>query len=274
MYLVRDGNPNQGDYLGFFGGLSAGASTNEDGTYRIVGLPGPGQILVWRQEHYLRGADRDDADGPTADQFGYMPAVNFAAFARIDPPKGAESVRRDIILIPGWTFTGTVLGPDGKPLAGARACGLSGWGDWGREGMKTAEFTVGEFNPRRPRPVLFRHPETGLVGVAQPPKDNGGAVTVRMEPGATVTGRLVDADGEPRAGVELTLSFRLRKGPEGESYLREPIKTDAAGRFRIPALLTGYQYRLSDGRGEQPVGGKLRPGQTTDLGDVRIKPAD
>jgi RNA polymerase sigma factor (sigma-70 family) len=272
MYHVRDGNPNRGDYLGFYGGLP-GVATNEDGTYRIIGLPGPGQVVVWRQEHYLRGADRDDEDGPP-DEFGYMPAINFGAFARVDPPKGVESVRRDITLVPGWTFTGTVLGPDGKLLAGALGCGLSGWGDWGREGMKTAEFTVRDFNPRRPRPVFFRHPETGLVGVAQPPKENGGTVTVRMEPGATVTGRLVDADGAPRAGVELILSFLLRKGPEGESYFREPVKTDAAGRFRIPTLLTGYQYHLSElSSNRMPIRGALRPGQTTDLGDVRIRRA-
>jgi RNA polymerase sigma factor (sigma-70 family) len=273
MYHVRGDNPNQDDYLGFFGS-QPGVGTNEDGTYRIVGLPGPGQIVVWRQEHYLRGADRDDEDGPPANEFGYMPAVNFAAFARVDPPKGAESVKRDITLIPGWTFTGTILGPDGKPLAGARACGLSGWGQWEREALKTAEFTVREFNPRRPRPVLFRNPETGLVGVAQPPAESGGRVTVRMEPGATVTGRLVDVDSEPRARVELTLSFRLRKGLEGESYLREPIRTDAAGRFRIPALLSGYQYKLSDDKGELPARASLTPSQTTDLGDVRIKPAE
>ncbi len=270
MYHVRDPNPNQDDYLGFFSG-EHGVATNEDGTYRIVGLPGPGQVVVWWQEHYLRGADRDDEDGPPADELGPLPAVNFAAFARVNPPKGAESVRRDITLVPSWTFTGTVLGPDGKPLAGALACGLSGWGLWQRAALPAAEFTVREFNPRRPRPVLFRHPATGLVGVAQPPKENGGAVTVRMGPGATVTGRVVDAHGEPRAGVELHLSFRLRKGAEGVSYIPEPIKTDAAGCFRIPALPIGYQYRLSDHKGEVPVRGDLRPGETTDLGDVRIK---
>src|SRR5581483_7872177 len=113
-----------------------GVGTKDDGTYRIIGLPGPGQVVVWWQDGYLRGADREDEDGPPANEFGYMPAINFAAFARVDPPRGAESVRRDITLIPGWTFTGTVVGPDGKPLAGARACGLSGWGDWDRDGMK------------------------------------------------------------------------------------------------------------------------------------------
>src|SRR5262249_21955369 len=133
--------------------------------------------------------------------------INYTALARIDPAKGADAVKRDITLDPGWTFTGTVLGPDGKPLAGARAFGLHDRG-WSFEPMKTAEFTVQAFNPRRPRDVFFRHAEKGLVGVAQPLKESGGSVTVRMEAGATATGRLVDADGKPRAGVELGVRFR------------------------------------------------------------------
>src|SRR5262249_49772260 len=149
--------------------------------------PGPGLLTVFqdRKEDYLLGAERDDEDG-LKEAFGYMPQSNFAAFARIDPANGSESARRDIALVRGWTFTGTLLGPDGKPLAGAVRGGSS-------EPLKTAEFKVRRFNPRRPRPVFFRHPAKGLVGVAQPPKEDGGSVTVRMTPGAAIKGRLVDA---------------------------------------------------------------------------------
>ena len=97
-------------------------------------------------------------------------------------------MKRDVTLDPGWTFTGTVLGPDGKPLAGARKCDLNARYRWEHERMTTAEF-AGGFNPRRPHAILFQHPEKGLVGAAQPPKENGGSVTVRLEPGAAVTGR-------------------------------------------------------------------------------------
>jgi RNA polymerase sigma factor (sigma-70 family) len=272
MYLVRDSNPNLGDYPGFYGGLSGIAATKEDGTYRIIGLPGPGQIVVFQQHRlgqqpqYLLGAERDDEDGLKED-FGYMPQGNFAAFARIDPPKGAESVRRDIALVPGWTFTGTVLGPDGRPLAGAVMGGHS-------EGMKTAEFTVRQFNPRRPRPVFFRLPEKGLIGVAHPPEENGGSVTVRMAPGAAVTGRLVDGDGTPRAGVEMHVSFRPKEEPHwNECGLHEPIKTDREGRFRIDALPPGFDYYLSADHSSVRFGTGLRAGETKDLGDVRIKRA-
>ena len=38
------------------------------------------------------------------------------------------------------------------------------------------------------------------------------------------------------------------------SYSPERIKTDREGRFRIEALLPGYEFRLSDGKGELPFG--------------------
>src|SRR5207302_456080 len=97
---------------------------------------------------------------------------------------------------------------------------------WEGAGMKTADFRVRAFNPRRPRPVLFEQPEKGLVGVARPPKENGGSVTVRLEPGATAAGRLVGADGEPRAGVELGLTFRPKGGRDWLSASPTRIQTD------------------------------------------------
>jgi hypothetical protein len=69
-------------------------------------------------------------------------------------------VQRDVTLDPGWAFTGTVLGPDGNPLAGVRGFGLTGrLPPWDREGMKKAEFTDRGFNPYRPRDLLLQHPE-------------------------------------------------------------------------------------------------------------------
>ena len=181
-------------------------------------------------------------------------------------------MKRDVTLDPGWTFTGTLLGPDGKPLVGARSFGLTDR-DGRPEAMKTAEFTVRAFNPRRPRDVFFQHPEKGLVGVARPPKENGGSVTVQMEPGATITGRLVDADGKPRAGVDLRVRFR-HKGKslyfDWSDYSPGRVETDSQGRFRVEALLPDYEFRLNSDKGELRLGGAPRSGQTKDLGDVRL----
>jgi hypothetical protein len=138
--------------------------------------------------------------------------------------------------------------------------------------MKTAEFT-GWFHPRQPRECLLWHPEKGLVGVARPPKENGGSVTVRMERSAAVTGRLVDADGKPRAGVELEVRFHPKGWGSWFDYSPERVRTDQEGLFRVAGLLSGYEFRLSDDTGSLPLGGSLRLGQTKDLGEVRMRPA-
>jgi hypothetical protein len=142
---------------------------------------------------------------------------------------------------------------------------------WDNEATRTAEFTAW-FNPHERYEIVFQHPEKGLVGVTQPPQENGGPATVRLEPGATVTGRLVDAGGKPRAGVELELRFRPKRWGSWFDYTPGPIKTDREGRFRIEAMLPGQEYRLSEGTGELPLGGGLRWGETKDLGDVTAQP--
>jgi hypothetical protein len=131
---------------------------------------------------------------------------------------------------------------------------------------------VRNFNPRRPRPVFFRLPDKGLVGVAPLPKENGGSVTVRMEPGASITGRLVDATGTPRAGVEMRVTFRPKAEPHWqEEGLDQTVKTDREGRFRIDSLLPDFVYYLNADRSDFRFGDGLRLGATKDLGDVRIR---
>jgi RNA polymerase sigma factor (sigma-70 family) len=275
-YALYD-NPNLRDYPGFTGTFFSRPTFNvqEDGTYRVVGLPGPGLLAVQYSDHYLLARERDDPDGTKEPFLNTAPfavsGISYNALARINPTRGAEPNKRDVALDPGRTFQGRVLGPDGKPLAGARGFGLSGWGGWDRDGMKAPEFTVLAFNPRRPRDLLFQHLDKGLVGVAKPPKDKEGSVTVRMRPGATVTGRLVDADGQPRAGVELGLTFHPKERAASYQYFPERIQTDHEGRFRVAALLPGYEFTLSDGKGHLHFGGALRSGETKPLGDVRMK---
>jgi RNA polymerase sigma factor (sigma-70 family) len=278
-YYSMDDNPNLRDYPGFahahFGSDPSGYRVKEDGSYRIVGLPGPGLLALQYSDHYLLAHERDDPEGTKEVFLATAPfavaAISYNALTPVNPPRGAESFRRAITLAPGLTFKGTVLGPDGKPLSGALGFGMSGWSGWDRHEMKGSEFTLRGFNPRRPRDILFLHLEKGLVGVARPPKKKGDSVTVRMQPGATVTGRLLDADGQARAGVELELSFRPKGSLHLHRYFPERIKTDREGRFRIAALLPGYEFSLYDDKGYLHFGGALRSGQTEHLGDVQMK---
>ena len=280
-YFALSTNPNLPAYGGFDTPVSSEVvETGSDGSYRIAGLPGPGLVAVLGRGHYLKAADRDDEEGTTERLVKAAPHFvspeSYNALAWIDPTNGVDSVKRDVALERGWTCKGTVFGPDGHPLAGARSFSLIDQGKWEPEGMRSAEFELREFNPRRPRELLFQHLEKGLIGVAPRPKRDGDAIAVPMRPGAVVTGRLVDAGGRPRAGVELRVGFRSKEWPIWQGYSPERIKTDQEGRFRVEALLPGNEYRLSHSvaaelqQGELHFGEALRPGQTMDLGDVRM----
>jgi RNA polymerase sigma factor (sigma-70 family) len=147
-YFALYSNPHRRDYPGFDGTILMGelvVGAKADGSYRIVGLPGPGLVGVYYQkEPYLRANARDDEFGTAEDSLRTSPyhisfTSNFNALARIDPAHGAASVKRDIALDPGWTFRDTLLGPDGKPLAGVRKFGT---GVREQQEGGPAEFTV------------------------------------------------------------------------------------------------------------------------------------
>jgi protocatechuate 3,4-dioxygenase beta subunit len=175
-YFALSSNPSVRDYPGFAGGGTFDhVWAKEDGSYRVVGLPGPGLVAVYRLGRYLVPRERDDEYGTIDDSLNTSPYIisftsNYSALARIDPPMGVDSVKRDVTLDPGWTITGVVLGPDGQPLAEAFGMGIGQ--------MKTAEFTMRGLSPRGSRELLFRHPAKGLVGLAPPPKVNGASVSV------------------------------------------------------------------------------------------------
>jgi protocatechuate 3,4-dioxygenase beta subunit len=283
QYFALSSNPNLRDHPGFDGGFvpGGGGESKEDGSYRIAGLPGSGFIVVHQCLNYLRVPERNDEYGMTERILQTAPyrldlLINYTAIAAVEPAEGVKVAKRDVPLDPGWTFSGRLLGPDGKPLTGARGFSVSDrFRSW-MDRSDTAEFTVRCFNPRQQRDILFQHPEKGLVGVVQPPKENGGSVTVQMQPGATVTGRLLGEDGKPRADVELKLWFRTKQHPWWENYSPSSIQTDKDGRFHIEALMPGFDFALIDSRGSSiqgaiRFGSGLRSGEVKELGDVRPK---
>src|SRR5262249_4745571 len=123
-YLSMYSNPNLlRDYPGFVGTIAfRTVAAKEDGSYRVVGLPGPGLVgVLHHMSSYLRAPEREDEFGTRKRSLDTAPfhisfTSNYNALAPVNPARGAESVRRDVTLDPGWAFKATVLGPDGKPL--------------------------------------------------------------------------------------------------------------------------------------------------------------
>ena len=111
---------------------------------------------------------------------------------------------------------GPLVGPDGKPVAGALAFGLSSimtTQPWTYDRperitrLQGADFTAFGVNPREPRPLVFVHPEKNLGKLLLVRGDEKGPLEVRLEPLGTATGRLVDSKGNPAAGIVVTPSI-------------------------------------------------------------------
>jgi hypothetical protein len=265
-------NRSLGDHPGF--DIMHMEPINQVGSYRIVGLPGAGLIGVWdHMEPYLRADSRDDEFGAKQDSlrtWAHIFTSNYSALARINPDRGDTTVKRDITLDPGWSLKGRVLGPDGRLLSGAIILDMNRFNAWKPELLSSGEFT-GWFNPHYPHEILVHDPVSGLVGMAHPSRENGGAVSAQLGPGASVAGRLVDAMGAPRAGVELWVMFKPKGWGGWFDYYSHHITTDGQGRFRVERLLPGFEYCLADDHYKVELGSGLRAGQAKNLGDVRAQ---
>jgi RNA polymerase sigma factor (sigma-70 family) len=271
------------------------ATNAADGTFRTVGLPGRGLLAAraWGYRHRLAvGADKIKGLEPNG-LFRTYPHVLFAqgyhVLVELNPAADAKEVTCDMLVDPGRTLKGRVLGPDGKPLTGVRVCGMRSYnahGHWEAEPLRTAEFVVTGLERGQARLLQLVHAEKKLAGSLVVKGEDDGPVTVRLVAAGTVTGRLVTPDGEPVTGGQLT----ALRSPIGQpdlaredptvGSLRTDIIPDKKGKFRIEGMIPGlsyflgyvkgmYLHRLGGAAGDKVT---IKPGEDKDLGDVVVKP--
>jgi hypothetical protein len=184
---------------------------------------------------------------------------------------------------------GSLIGPDGKPVLGATACGLRYHSinrhdieyspNKERQTLESAEYTVVRLEARESRTISFLHKERKLIGHAVVSGDTKGPLTVRMGSWGTLTGRLVDEHGKPLADVRVSLHAPSLPAP-GLGALQE-FRTDKEGRFRVEGLLPELKHELTlaDGArkkvsltaGDQLKGLVVRAGEVKELGDIPVK---
>jgi RNA polymerase sigma factor (sigma-70 family) len=250
--------------------------TRKDGSFRVVTLPGRG-LLGFRAsaDTYRMGVGAEQIKGklegrPVLNTLPYhLYPGNEHTIAEISPKAGDESITCDVYLDPGRTLTGKVVGPDDKPLAGARVLGMRPMAFWENEPLKAAEFTILPLGPDEKRTLQLIHEEKKLAGWLEVYGDQKGPARVRLEPWGVVTGRLLKPDGEPMTNV--TIYAGSRGG-----------QPDKEGKFRIDGLAPGQKYGLTVIKSPYSLqfSGKdlkdlnLGSGETRDLGDIQVKPMD
>src|SRR5262249_21129335 len=125
--------------------------------------------------------------------------------------KKPTSLKCDIALEPGLSRPGSLVGPDGKPVTGAIAFGLTAVPDPGSrtfprqprygppppDRLQPSTFTALGIDPKQPRHLVFLHPEKKLGKLVKLRPDEKGPLTVKLEPLGAISGRVRGEDGKP-----------------------------------------------------------------------------
>jgi protocatechuate 3,4-dioxygenase beta subunit len=274
---------------------SQGLRTEPDGSFRVLALPGSG-LIRFRAE--LQGENPytqvalDPADRPKAYETkgeglgeSFLGVGNIIehlfghnAYRLIDPSPDADSITCDVQFDRGVTRTGKVVDPDGKPLTGVRTCGLMALG--GNKTLADSSFQAIALNPARPRMVTFYHKERKLVGHVLLRADAKEPVTVRLQTGAVLTGRVVDEDGNPLAGITVGPGYRIDQARwlADEIAADRSVQTDAEGRFRVEDIFPGLLFGVSLRKGDkflvpdETYQKMTLPSGSKDLGTIVAKP--
>jgi RNA polymerase sigma factor (sigma-70 family) len=278
--------------------ISDWGHTVPDGSFTALGIPGPGVLVACADEENRFAQLEASRELQKLGIWG-IPARTVHAVARIDPSvKDSASRKCDISLELARSVTGTVADSDGRPLSGVHVAGLRlpqvqlRRGPATSQGLKTAEFTAQGLSPNRNRAVVFFHPEKKLGKVVRLRGDEKTPFVVHLEALGAVGGRIIDANGEPLAGLQVTVSPDGRLPAKSDAISTDLYQsgladrmtvrtsTDRDGRFRIAGLLPGMPYLIlaseKHGDEEMPVLNptdlpNLESGKTKDLGDLKSK---
>jgi RNA polymerase sigma factor (sigma-70 family) len=285
----------------FSGRMQCSAATDDDGRFRLVTFPGSGMLMTYVHPaenlngQYLRayrGAAPDPAhpelfrkeDG----RWFFVMAGNLYEFldgrnaVKVVDVKETGETAAELSVDRGATARLVVHDPDGKPLAGAWAAGLTE--QWPITYQLTEQTaTVYALDPAKPRTLVLYHAGRHLGGMVTLRGDEKEPVVAKLIPLARVTGRLLDADGQPLGGATVSVVANGQIARELYRFAAPcgpPVVADKGGRYALADVLPGVPFRLRyrskgdtalrDGPGQKTF--LLKPGESRDLGDQKLEP--
>ncbi len=219
--------------------------------------------------------------------YGYAggPRLVKGCWCKILEPKETDTeVTVNVELEPATRQSVKVVDASGRPVTGARATGLTHINLANAESFPdTDTLTVLNVDPKAGRLVAAVHEKRKLVGTVTVKADQKDVV-LNLGPGGKVTGRAVDSNGRPLAGLKVSVVFDHREVGNAFKALNkvEQLTTDADGRFRIDTLFPGQEFRLFFQKGQKRFGPDLgmapkhtvaRDNDTLDLGELKLDAA-
>jgi hypothetical protein len=203
------------------------------------------------------------------------------AYRIIEPAADDRTLDCALTATRGRDRTVRVTDAGGKPLTGVIVAGVTDRSPARLAPLKEPSFTALGLDPDRPRTLLALHPGRTL-GAVMTLRGDEDAPVLKLQPCASIAGRLLDADGRPLEGVEVSPVFDDRDAREFERRVRPdawPVRTGADGRFRLAGLLPGLKVGLylrhegSELAANPRIGWKTpAAGEVIDVGDRTVRP--
>jgi protocatechuate 3,4-dioxygenase beta subunit len=284
---AKDGQTVTGPNLAI--GLSTGVSGKVIPSGTTFGLKG----LLVRLDYDWGKMVEVDADGnfrfPIVSPGKHRLAVYLPTNLRYDPGIG----RTEIKVEPGQSLVGVeikldplaevrvqILDPAGTPLEG-----ITAGATWSKTG--DGPWTEGTRSDKDGNAVVYVYPEQaqyvrgfdmdgklvseGVEKVEAKPAQVIEGIRLVMVPPAQLTGRLIAPEGSTLQKKRLLASLKYADGNEQ----KQPLKLDAAGRFRIERLVPGVVGLTVESVPAEFAGGtaqaiEIQPGQAADLGDIAL----
>jgi len=293
-YYALTSNPHAQQAQGLDGAYMANRyRLQPDGTYRIPALAGSGFIgvRVGRPDKYQRGTGSDEIEGKD-ERLGifmtypsYAHPNNFHLLQAIDPDVDAEVIELDFPLSSGRILAVTAVDVDGKTLSGCDYTGKLESASWRRARGETLK--VYGYKAEKPRRVQVVHKRQKLAGFLLIEGEEPAELTVTLQPWSEIKGRILDVDGVPQPGVEITSIYEHVQGrsdvavlPNSSDSSNGAYYADDEARFHIVGLPAGYKFGMDVtefrkdgdrfGIGRLSPNVELKPGQVHDVGDLRL----
>ena len=289
-YYAFADNLNVSEYAGFSTSSEQYAPIDEQGRYELVALPGRGIIAIrGDMDQYRAAAGYEKITGFDAKRhfFNTLPRLlipgSQAIVAEVVVDPKAESIALDLQADPGKSVAIEVVGPDGAPISGTKAKGLSDTYQTMLLPQPSSSFEVYALDTAKPRRVIVMHESLKLIGTTFVKGNETGPITIRLEPWGSVTGRIVDDEGRPRMAMFIgSPNGNQNKHPETHDILpdsdwNEGVRVGDDGRFLVEGLVPGLKYSATARTGFEAYGDlfvdlTVAPGEAKDLGDLKVQP--
>jgi hypothetical protein len=290
------------------------AVMTSNGIYEGIAIPGPGAVLVttpgwanyraahvdpkaffapgrseWTNQELISAYGTEDTliVGKSMD---WVDQHDYAAIVLVNPPVDSKPLALSATVFRDRPRIVTILDPDGTPVVGVHTRGLTAFPSDTERPLRAATVPITKLRATRSRRITLVKADRKLIGFLLARGDGEAPYTVRLQPWATLTGRIVDENGNPLAGqkglggvngpaallgTNNRLEIATHDNPE-VGWIPD-LASDSGGRFRIEQLVPGLSYTCEMYHGAGQYAGiafenlVLKPGETRDLGDIRSK---